>query len=61
MKKIIGVDEDCNIMYEDGTYEACMYRPTYTFQDCEPGYGPHGECPKWNFHHQVDIKSEDEG
>lgn len=49
--KIIDVDEDCNIEYEDGTFKTCEYRPSYTFQDCDVGYGSHGDCPKWNFNH----------
>lgn len=58
MKKIIDVDEDCNIVFEDGTVTTCKHRPPYTFQDCKVGYGPHCDCPKWYFGH-VDIKSED--
>ncbi len=53
MTKIISVDADCNITYSDGTTKPCEYRPYYTFVDCEPGYGGHGHCPKWNFYNMV--------
>lgn len=56
MKKIISVDEDCNIEYEDGTWGTCLYRPTMTFEDCDPGYGSHGDCPKYNHYHPSDCK-----
>jgi hypothetical protein len=48
---IIEVDGDCNIIFDDGSVKTCQYRPLYTFADCEPGYGGHGDCPKWNYHH----------
>ena len=51
MSEIISVDADCNITYSDGTTKPCEYRPYYTFAECEPGYGGHGHCPKWNFYH----------
>lgn len=56
--KIIDVDDDCNIIFEDGSLRTCEHRPAYKFQDCEMGYGSHGNCPKWNFRH-IDIKSEE--
>lgn len=52
MKKVIDVDEDCNIIYSDGCIETCPYRPAIKFAECEPGYGSHGLCEKWNFNHQ---------
>ncbi len=50
-KKIVDVDEDCNITYNDGTIETCRYRPNRTFVDCAPGYGPGGHCPKYDHYH----------
>lgn len=52
-KKVIDVDEDCNITYSDGSIEICPYRPAMTFEDCDPGYGSHGSCEKWNFYHRL--------
>ena len=48
---IIEVDDDCNISYSDGSMKTCPYRPHMTFQDCEVGYGGHGDCEKWNYYH----------
>ena len=52
MIEIVEVDDDCNIFYGDGSVKTCPYRPHMTFQDCEPGYGGHGGCPKWNYYHK---------
>jgi hypothetical protein len=49
---IVEVDEDCNITYSDGSIKPCPYRPSMTFQNCEPGYGSHGLCEKWNYYHR---------
>jgi hypothetical protein len=48
---IIEVDEDCNIVFNDGSVKTCQCRPHYTFAECEPGYGSHGDCPKYNYNH----------
>ena len=58
--KIVSVDEDCNIEYEDGSWEICKYRPPMVFQECEPGYGSHGECPKYNYYHPTISKTSGE-
>ena len=52
MKEILEVDEECYINYTDGTGELCQHCPTMKFADCEPGYGSHGDCPKWNYYHR---------
>jgi hypothetical protein len=52
MTEIKEVDDECNIFYDDGTMKTCSYRPTMTFQDCEPGYGAHGYCPKYDYYHK---------
>lgn len=52
---IIDVDEDCNITYSDGSVKPCPYRPSMTFQDCDPGYGSHGLCEKWNYYHKIGV------
>jgi hypothetical protein len=49
--EIIEVDAECGITYSDGSYKQCKYRPHMTFAECEPGYGSHGDCPKWNYYH----------
>jgi hypothetical protein len=50
--QIFEVDEECNITYADGRQASCKYRPYYTFAECEPGYGAHGNCPKWDYYHR---------
>jgi hypothetical protein len=50
-QKIVEVDAECGITYSDGRYEPCQYRPHMTFAECEPGYGSHGHCPKYNYYH----------
>ncbi len=53
-KKIIEVSEECGIFYSDGSHELCKHAPKGSvFQECGPGYGPHGDCPKWDFHHRI--------
>ena len=47
--RIVEVDEDCVITYSDGSIRTCVFRPVMTFVDCEPGYGSHGDCPKYNY------------
>jgi hypothetical protein len=49
------VNAECEITYIDGTCEPCPHRPHYTFVECEPGYGAHGECPKWNYYHYLNL------
>jgi hypothetical protein len=51
-RNVLEVDADCNITYTDGTYEPCIHRPTFTFAECGPGYGSHGDCPKYNYYHK---------
>jgi len=50
------VDDDCNIIFDEGTIQTCPHRPRMTFQDCEPGYGGHGDCPKWNYYHKAEVR-----
>lgn len=57
LKKIKEVDADCNVTYENGTTEPCQYRPGFTFEECGPGYGPGGHCPKYNFYHLMGRRS----
>jgi len=48
---IIDVDADCNITYYGGRVNPCQYRPSFTFTECAPGYGPGGHCPKYDHYH----------
>jgi hypothetical protein len=48
---VIEVNADCEITYSDGSWKPCQHRPAFTFADCDPGYGSHGECPKWDYYH----------
>lgn len=58
-KKIIEVSEECEIFYSDGSHELCKHAPKGSvFQECGLGYGPHGDCPKWDFHHRT-VKGDD--
>lgn len=50
LAKISEVDADCNVTYADGRSEPCQYRPSFTFAECGPGYGPGGHCPKYDYH-----------
>ena len=53
-KNIIEVSEECEIFYSDGSHEICKHAPKGSiFQECGPGYGPNGECLKWDFHHRI--------
>lgn len=52
MVQVVEVDAECWITYSDGTDGPCQYRPEMTFQECEPGYGSHGHCPKWEYYHR---------
>jgi len=49
---ITSMDADCNVTYADGRTEPCKYQPRFTFAECEPGYGSHGDCPKWDYYNQ---------
>jgi hypothetical protein len=51
--KIIEVDAECHIYYSDGSMKLCKYvRPGSIYQDCGPGYGDHGDCPKYEYYHK---------
>jgi hypothetical protein len=52
---ILEVDEDCNIFYSDGSMKTCQHRPHMTFEDCDVGYGGHGDCAKWNYYHKEGL------
>lgn len=59
MTDIIEVDEECVITYSDGTVKTCVFRPTMTFQECNPGYGPGGHCAKYDYYQSVKFKQEE--
>ena len=56
-KRIESVSAECIIYYTDGNEELCPHAPLGTFEECGPGYGPGGDCPKWEFRHP--LKGED--
>jgi hypothetical protein len=53
--RIEDVDEDCNILYENGIWTPCQYRPYYVFSECVIGYDPHRDCPKYDYYHKEQI------
>ena len=53
MNEIVDIDADeCVGIFADGTRMICPYRPHFTFAECAPGYGSHGDCLKWNYYHK---------
>lgn len=52
-RTIVSVDAECYISYSDGTSGRCTHQPAYTYAECEPGYGPGGHCPKWEYIHRT--------
>jgi len=54
---VVEVDDECNIMMSDGRSNPCPHRPHHTFEDCIPGYGGHGDCPKYNYQHREETKN----
>jgi len=50
-RKIVEVNEDCEIIYSDGIIAPCEHRPPMKFSDCKPGYGPGRSCAKWDHYH----------
>lgn len=54
--EIVEVDVECWITYSDGKGEPCQHRPCFTFSECGPGYGSHGDCPKWNYYHKEKVR-----
>lgn len=51
---VVSVDADCQISYSDGRSGPCKERPVGTFSECGPGYGPGGNCPKWEYLHRAE-------
>jgi hypothetical protein len=49
---VVEVDDECNVTYSNGKKVSCQHRPHFTFAECDPGYGSHGDCPKWNYYHR---------